>query len=80
MSSRLLSKERGRPRLPNPYEGVYATAWPCNGKELSQVPGWPPLPHWELFLGRPLLVKGQTTPKSGFCPFFPLFVRWPGVT
>jgi hypothetical protein len=22
-------------RVPNPYEGVYATAWPCNRKELG---------------------------------------------
>jgi hypothetical protein len=44
-------------RPPNPYEGVYAPARPCNGKELPQVPEWPPLPHWELFLGRPPVVK-----------------------
>jgi hypothetical protein len=55
---------------PNPYEGVYATAWPCNGKELSQVPGWPPLPHWELFLGRPPFVKRQTNPLSGILATF----------
>ena len=49
----------------NPYEDVYATAWPCNSKELPQVPEWPPLPHWELCLGRPPIVKRQNIPVSG---------------
>jgi hypothetical protein len=62
----------------NTYEGVYATAWPCNGRELSQVPGWPPLPHWELFLGRPTVIKRQTTPRRGFFGFCSRGVR-PGV-
>jgi len=29
----------------------YAVPWPCNRKELLSVPGWPPLPPWEQFLG-----------------------------
>ena len=47
-------------RVHGPYEGVYAAVRPCNGKELPQVPEWPPLPHWELFLGSPSKVSVLT--------------------
>jgi len=69
--------------LPNPYEGGYAAARPCNGKELLSVAGLSPLPYWELFLGRPPVVKRQTSPESGFVVFFPLFRighKWHPVT
>jgi hypothetical protein len=45
-----------RSALPLPYEGVYATARPCNGKELLSVAELSLLPYWELFLGRPQLL------------------------
>jgi hypothetical protein len=59
---------------PNPYEGGYAAARPCNGQELLSVAGLSPLPYWELFLGRPPVVKRHTTPVSGFF----LFSRFTG--
>jgi SAM-dependent methyltransferase len=50
---------------PNPYEGVYAAARPCNGKKLLSVSQVPQLPFWEPFLGRTPVVKAlQPTPSS----------------
>jgi hypothetical protein len=42
-------------RRPTAYEGVYATAPPCNGKELLSSAGLSPLSYWELLLGRYLV-------------------------
>jgi hypothetical protein len=53
----------------NPSEGGYATARPCNGKELDAVNGPYPLPYRDLFLGRLLVVKRHTNPRSGFLAF-----------
>jgi hypothetical protein len=75
-----------RQHPPNTYEGGYAAARPCNGKELLSVAGLSPLPYWELFLGRPPGVKKGSGHNSQLlhalvyrrCRTCSAFARWLG--
>jgi hypothetical protein len=59
-----ISRVPPRNTWPNPYEGGYAAARPCNGKEPLSVAGLSPLPNWALFRGN-LIIPSRGAPAAG---------------